>query len=133
MYTQAIAEESQDKILSQVRTSTGSLEDVLATNVHGAAMSIAVILVILLMTLMIISLVLLIYLGVISTSKALIALVVSSMYSTIISVIFVRYASEYTHKRARAAGEVFNNYVSSESAVEAINGAAAAYKSAALM
>jgi len=132
MYTQAIAEESQDKILSQVRTSTGVLEEVLASNVHNAALCITVVLVILLMTLIIVSLVLFVYLDIIPVSKALIALVITSLYVTIISAVFVGYASDYTLKRARAAGEVFNNYISSESAVEAINGAALAYKSAAM-
>lgn len=128
-YTQAEAEASQNSILEQVRTSSDGLEVVLAASVRDTALSIAVVLVILLITLIIISLVLFVYLDIITVTKAAVALIISSLYIVIISVVFVSFSSEYTLKRLRAAGEVFNNFVSSETVIEIINGAAEVYRS----
>ena len=124
----AVAQVSKDKILTQVEASTAVLEDVLAASIYNSVLAIAVVIVILMITLIIISLVLLIYLGIISTSKAIAAFVIASVYILVIAVIFVRFTYEYSLNKARNAGAVFNNYVASEKAIETVYNAAVIYK-----
>ena len=127
-YSQSEAETSKDAILQQLRASTHTLEDIVADSIGNSAMAIAVIVVILMLTLIIISLAIFVYLGVITGEKSLIALFLSSVYIVAVSTMLVRYVTEYVLKSARATGDVFNNYVSSEDAVETINGTATTYK-----
>jgi len=116
----ASAEESKNAILDEIRASTTALENTLTDSAHLAAIAIATDLVILLILLFVISLVTFVYIGILSWEKATIAFAIVVVYLIIVGLIFTTYARDYTRKSVRGAGEVFNNYVASEDAVNLV-------------
>jgi len=127
-YNQAIAQQSKNDILKQVRESTIKLENVIANSIYAAAFSMAINVVIVMLLLFMITVIILIYLNIITVYKAIYAFGLWAIFVLIMASIFVAYVYRYSLKKLRDTGHVFVNFVSSEEVLRIINDSAGVYR-----